>query len=772
MSSVTRLSAQLVKLEREVAGFARSPQLAHSSLEDGFVDEYDRDGNISSRWGQQFDDSHGTYSLRGPVPPAPTAPIVTPILQGLRVAWDGFFAGDAIVPMDFSRVEVHVDDSPGFDPITAETLRATIETPRGADVIIALPGVTDPRYVKLVTRSLPGNSSAASEEVAGTPADPGEVIVVGTKIYYGPTTPVDPKLGELWYAEVSAGPPPVYESRRWDGDSWEPLADEGAANALAEAVAAAEVAALKGRLFAQTSAPANPPAAGQPNLALNDFWIDTDDGNRPYRWNGTSWFATRWGNNAIAPASLVASSVLVTGSITAALIAASQITADKMVAGTITAASAILATASVVDANIQSLTAAKITAGTMMADVVVGGRFATALTGQRVETTNAGIFSYDAGENLRVSIPATGGALFSGTITTALTGPRLVLEQGTVTGSVVGESVLRIFTGDPTESRPAEIAADISDVSPALSMFLFSPTISGQESKRAVLQLLSGTATDPSTIWLTANFVRTTGSTSVYLNSTVDANINAGNQPALKVGPENASHLRIDQGEIIAMLDDDTPGTIAINHSFASATPTRTFGGSGTVGDPQNKGDVVLGGLLQVLNNARAVGSGGSFGNRGVIRSHSGEYNCSIRFSEGPGPAFGGEVDIMIRNAATWGPVRASAFNVSSGRSVKEGFRDPDWSALEVLRNAPSKLWKYKKSYTPGEFLQMGPVADDLPAELVTSIAANEGEPLIKGVDLYTMIGLLWRVVFDLDESLDEVRAALKKPVPARKKAA
>lgn len=767
---VDRLAADLERVRKLVEGFAHAPQLSNSSLEDGFVDEYDADGNISSKWGQQFDQTHGTYALRGPEPPVATAPIVTPALQALIVAWDGFLVGDALVPMDWLRLEVHVSDTPGFDPSSADTLRATIETPRGAEVLIATGVEETPatRYVKFVVRTLPGNAGAPSEESSGTPGTPEDFVgEVGTHIYYGPATPVDPKLGELWYAEVSAGPPPVYESRRWDGDSWEPLADEGAANALAEAVAAAEVAALKGRLFAQTTAPANPPAVGQPALATNDFWIDTDDGNRPYRWNGTIWFATRWGNNAIAPNSLTASSVLVTGSITSATIQTGAIVTDKIAAGAVTAASAILAAASVVDANIQTLTAGKITAGTMAADVVVGGKLTTALAGQRVEMTNAGFFSYDSGGNQRVAIPASGGATFSGTVKTALTGPRVVLEAGTATGMTIGDSVLRVYTADPIETAPGEVVADVLGIlDPQLSLYLISPQQGSLD--RAMLQLLGESPTDPSTVWITADFVRTTGATSFWINSSVDANINAGNNPALKIGPEDAGHLRFDGGEIIAMLDDDTPATIAINHSFASSTPTRT-GGSG-VNDPQNKGDVVLGGLVQVLNNARAIGSGTSFGNRGVIRSHVSEYNSAIRFNEGPGPAFAGEVDVLIRNANAYGPIRASAYNIGSGKDVKQDFEDPSWSAMTVLRNAPSKKWRYKANYAPSQQQMMGPIAEDLPPEFVHQVRLGPGFAPTKSTDLLTLLGIVWQAIRDLDEELDDLRKAAKKAVPSRKK--
>ena len=51
----------------------------------------------------------------------------------------------------------------------------------------------------------------------------------------------------------------------------------------------------------------------------------------------------------------------------------------------------------------------------------------------------------------------------------------------------------------------------------------------------------------------------------VIINSTVDANNSAGNEPALRVGDINGLHLRIDNNEIIAMSDDVTQSGLLLN---------------------------------------------------------------------------------------------------------------------------------------------------------------------------------------------------------------
>lgn len=153
--------------ERRLKGVETQPQLAHSSLENGAVDEYDADGNLVSSFGRQYDGTHGAVVLSGPIPPTPSTPVLGQSVAGLVARWNGTFLGEdgtvdllVTAPMDFSRVEVHASTDPNFDPAFATTLVGTIETPRGTDVPISLPLGT--YHVKLVTRSLPGKASAPS----------------------------------------------------------------------------------------------------------------------------------------------------------------------------------------------------------------------------------------------------------------------------------------------------------------------------------------------------------------------------------------------------------------------------------------------------------------------------------------------------------------------------------------------------------------------------------------------------------------------------------
>ena len=129
MTSIRELAARLHKLERGVRNISNQPQLAYSSIEDGAIAEYE-DDTLVQVIGTQHDGTHTTASMNGPVPPVPTAPTVLPVGGGATVRWHGTFVDDALVPMDFSRVEIHAYDTSGT-LLSMDTLYQTIETPQG-----------------------------------------------------------------------------------------------------------------------------------------------------------------------------------------------------------------------------------------------------------------------------------------------------------------------------------------------------------------------------------------------------------------------------------------------------------------------------------------------------------------------------------------------------------------------------------------------------------------------------------------------------------------
>ena len=159
------LARRLRRLEEGVKA-QNVPQLAHSSVEDGAIEHYDADGQLTAIVGKQHDDTIAPVVVTGPPPPAPTGLDVVGGQLQVTATWDGSWADGAVAPMDFARVEVHVGASQDFevDPLPMSTTRvATIESPGGASVTwMAEPGEV---WVTIVARSLPGKVSEHRELV-------------------------------------------------------------------------------------------------------------------------------------------------------------------------------------------------------------------------------------------------------------------------------------------------------------------------------------------------------------------------------------------------------------------------------------------------------------------------------------------------------------------------------------------------------------------------------------------------------------------------------
>jgi hypothetical protein len=130
------LSEQLAVGRR--AGQAMStPQLGHSSIEAGQIEEYDAEGTLVSVTGEQFDGTHTAVTLAGPVPPEPTPPSLTVGPGQVEVRWNGLFADDALSPMDFSHVTVHAAPEEMFEPDNT-TQKATITGESGDTATVLL----------------------------------------------------------------------------------------------------------------------------------------------------------------------------------------------------------------------------------------------------------------------------------------------------------------------------------------------------------------------------------------------------------------------------------------------------------------------------------------------------------------------------------------------------------------------------------------------------------------------------------------------------------
>lgn len=153
--------------------------------------------------------------------------------------------------------------------------------------------------------------------------------------------------------------------------------------AVSAAGAAQTTADGKNRVWYQTTAPAGT------GHQVNDLWFDTDDGNRPYSWNGAAWNSAQFGTNALADLAINAAKIA------ANAITTTQIAAGAVAAGNI-AANAVDSTKLAAAVN-TSITTAQTTANTGVTNaatadakaVTATTNAATAQTQANTATTNA-----------------------------------------------------------------------------------------------------------------------------------------------------------------------------------------------------------------------------------------------------------------------------------------------------------------------------------------------------------------------------------------------
>ncbi|MGW5529377.1 hypothetical protein ACWESE_20750, partial [Streptomyces xanthochromogenes] len=191
------IGRKIHQLEQKLAQQERASRLASASLDNTALEVRDGDGGLRAIVGQQGDGTTAVNVVNGPPPPAPSAPIVASVLGGITVSWDGAFADGAVIPLDWSRIEVHASPLTGFTPMAA-TLQSTIETAQGATVVVPTSG---PLYVRLLARNTSGTASAPTAQVGPL----GPTPVVASDVLDGIITTVKLADDAVTTAKVATG---------------------------------------------------------------------------------------------------------------------------------------------------------------------------------------------------------------------------------------------------------------------------------------------------------------------------------------------------------------------------------------------------------------------------------------------------------------------------------------------------------------------------------------------------------------------------------------
>lgn len=135
---VDELVQLLAKHDKQLRALSTAPRLAHASLEAGTIPEYDLDGQLVARYGQQPDTSHGTYVITGPTPATPTAPTAEAGPRTITAIADGTFVGGASTPLDLVGFEVYAAAT-DFEYIEDATLVGWIPGEDGGRITFARP---------------------------------------------------------------------------------------------------------------------------------------------------------------------------------------------------------------------------------------------------------------------------------------------------------------------------------------------------------------------------------------------------------------------------------------------------------------------------------------------------------------------------------------------------------------------------------------------------------------------------------------------------------
>ena len=107
-----------------------------------------------------------------------------------------------------------------------------------------------------------------------------------------------------------------------------------------------------------------------------------------------------------------------------------------------------------------------------------------------------------------------------------------------------------------------------------------------------------------------------------------------------------------------------------------------------------------------------------------------------------------------VRNASdgAWMPIYASAFTVGSAAEYKTDIEDFEGSALEKVKSA--KVKKYALKEHDPSIKHIGLIQEEAPEDL---------HSLDTGINLYSMVSMLWKSVQELSEQVEELKGAAAK---------
>jgi hypothetical protein len=422
--------------------------------------------------------------------------------------------------------------------------------------------------------------------------------------------------------------------------------------------------------------------------------------------------------------------------------------------------------------DVSDLNVGKLTAGIMSADVTISGRFATALTGARVELNSLGLQKWDASNNLLVSLTGTDNLLV-GVFKTALSGRRIEIGAAGSGGEIDffapdgTQALIRAYT-ESTGLEAMQFGVKVTATSdPFWNRINYNNDHNGWSNYRSnrhdfYIGGPNGAGGTDTTAWAgqftvnhTSNF-GATATTRLLINGTV-----------LQVNDVTGI------GRFLINANDSIFWDASSNARMQITTSNTNFWG----------GPFSSTGQLQIIPGAQ---SGSTMGAPGVILftpqvgGTGGYWTGGITYSIVSDGTLGGVA--VYDGGTTFIPIKASAFQVSSDRAGKTEIADADIDALSILKSMTLKTYRQRPPRGPrhvreverGDGLKLaedaGPVKGWKPPVMPVEIGliAQETHELIRrespdgtlGVSLYPYVALLHKGLLELIDRIEKGQAA------------
>lgn len=336
-SNMRALVREIANLKTQVNNMT-SPGLKFASVEQGgtitvrepVLDEYgnpalNADGIQEFRevvaMGSQWDGSYAAVPLTSGQlpPPTPTTPEMIAVPGGLVIKWDGLFTDSLFAPMNFSRIETHVDTQMGFDASFADTIVGTTSSPRASYVVMQGLNPSATYYGKLVCRDQAGARGPDSGEnfinplPVGTDQETRDAIAAAIAGAEAAQAAADQASADAAVAqETATGAAETADQASQDALDAKTTAESAGARATA-AVGTANDAALQAREADASATTAITMANGKNTVTYSPSWPpfstyrETNNGwllehnlaDTTVRREGDMWFLTQGAENEL-----------------------------------------------------------------------------------------------------------------------------------------------------------------------------------------------------------------------------------------------------------------------------------------------------------------------------------------------------------------------------------------------------------------------------------------------------------------------------------------